>query len=146
EQGMSIPPPLAAPAEEALAKLENENLRITFHRAGDRTGIRIATRGPSGWEALSEDAGAASWTVVGRSAGKVPTIRKGHIYPDWDATESPLLEVGVGNAKVRTRRSNVSTAPWESGKCVALRPASARQVDARTVELEFPPSALGRLV
>ncbi len=141
---LSIPPPLGGTEAKPVATLENDRVRVTFHQAGKEIGVKVATRGPAGWELLSEDAGIAAWNVVGRS-GKVPLIRKGDIYPDWDATESPLLELSLAGAKVKTRKSNFSSAPWESGRSLALRPAAAKQVDAATVALEFAETEMGRL-
>lgn len=142
---ISVPAPLSTVEEKPAAVLENKNLRVTFHQAGKEIGIKIATRGATGWQPLNEDAGLANWTVVARSAGKVPLIRKGDIYPDWDATESPLVELAVAGAAVRTRKSNFSSAPWESGQCSAQRPVAAKQVDEKTVELAFATTSQGTL-
>ena len=145
EKPLSMPPPLAAPGERPVAVLENDKIRVTFHQGAKDIGVKVATRGPGGWEPLSEDAGVACWTVIARQAGKMPLIRKGDIYPDWDATGSPLLDLSLAGAKVKTRKSNFSSSPWEAGRCEASRPDGAKQLDANTVELEFAATDLGQL-
>ncbi len=145
KQTLSLPPPLTGMESAPAATLENDGLRVAFHRMGASIVTRVATRGPAGWEPLADEPSAASWTVIARGEGNKPVIRKGDIYPDWDATASPLLDLSLGGASVKTRRSNFSSAPWASGECLAMRPSGARQIDAGTVELDFPVTSRGSL-
>lgn len=137
--------PLGVVEEKPAAVLESGVMRVGFHPAGGSVAVKVATKGDGGWEAAAEDLAAGVWTVLARPAENAPVFRRGEIYPDWDASQSPLHEFTVGKAKVKTRKRNHSTAPWESGQCLTLRPVVARQVDGKTVELSFAETPWGVL-
>lgn len=147
---LSVPPVLGPVAEAAVAVLENEQLRVSFHQAqeGGVLGLRVATRGgidPKSWTPLGDDASAASWTVIARPLESEARMSRDAIYPKWDASQTPLVEVTAGGVTLKTRAGYASSAPWRSGQCFPMRPVAAKRLNATTIELEFAPSPWGRL-
>ena len=141
--------PLTGAKEESVAKLENEKVRVTFHSGqttgGAALGVKAAVFGDGRWQPLSDDAATTNWQVLARAVDSNPQFFRGRAYPSWDMGLSPLLKVEAGGANAMTREGPSSTTPWTAGECYPVRPSSAKQVDAGTIELEFPPTPWGTL-
>lgn len=139
----SDPEPLQAIEPAPVASLRSETMRLDFHRAGPVIALQPAVRAGDKWVPLAADPSAESYRVLFRPRDKDPRINAG-VHPSWDMSFAAPADVGAGGAWVRTTDATPTT-PWAAGKCFALRPSAATAVDARTVELEFPPTPVGRL-
>lgn len=143
-----LPEPLQRVEPEAAATLANDAVRWTFHRAttagGEAVALQASARDGGKWKPLRSDPGAEGYRVLFRPTESDPKIVATHVHPTWDISLSSEIEVGAGGASVRTR-AGPPTAPWAAGRCFALRPVTARQVDGQTVNLGFPPLPVGRL-
>lgn len=142
------PPPMTAVEEKAAATLENEKVRLSFHAgktaSGPAMGMKVATRDNGRWVVNQDSAEAASYRVITRPVKSNAAVRYGKVYPTWDTSLSPAVDVSAGAAKAKTRMGPGSV-PWLAGKCLPLRPLAALQKDERTVELEFAPTPAGQL-
>lgn len=145
------PPPLEKVEEAAAATLANERMRITFHKSHmtdgqPAVGMRVAVRDldKAGWLPLDTAVDEASYRVLSRPLESEPGISRGRVYPAWDTSLSPQVEVNAGGATALTRLGP-GTVPWLAGKCLPLRPATTQQVDEKTVHLRFAPTAEGQL-
>lgn len=143
-----LPEPIRSVEEQAVATLQNEVVRFTFHRArtdsGEAIALRAAPRDGELWVPLTDDVNPESYRVLFRPAESDPKIVSTRVYPTWDVSFSPSVEARVGENSARSRLG-IATAPWASAKCFALRPSAAVQRNAGTVELAFPESPAGRL-
>ena len=143
-----LPAPVGAVDENPVAVLENDSLRLAFHLAATASGtavvLRAATRAGSEWRTLGEDASAEHYDVLFRPKESDPKINSSLVHPTWDMSFLPMSEVRAGTNSILTR-TEPATAPWFAGQCFPLRPSGARQRDAQTVELTFPPTAAGKL-
>lgn len=142
--GGSGPESLGGIERDPVATLRNEAIRLDFHRAGPSIALKAAVCEGDKWASLSGDPSAENYRVLFRPKGKDPRINASRVHPTWDTSFAAPAEVGAGGAWVRTSDATPTT-PWAAGKCFVLRPAAARAVDERTVELEFPPTPAGRL-
>lgn len=142
------PQPMILIEERPTATLENDRVRLTFHAgqtaSGKAVGMKVATKNGDVWERLTDAADTASYRVLTRPLKSDPDISRGRVYPAWDTSLSPPVEVSAGKAQARTRLGP-GTIPWLAGKCLPLRPLGATQKDAQTVELSFEQTAAGRL-
>ncbi|MFA5190768.1 MAG: hypothetical protein WC740_08580 [Verrucomicrobiia bacterium] len=143
-----LPPSLQHIEPEAAATLANDAVRWTFHRAstagGPAVALRAALRDGGEWKPLRAGPDAEGYRVLFRPKESDPKIIATHVHPAWDISLSAEIEVGAGGASAKTR-AGPPTAPWTAGQCFALRPATVRQVDSRTVELGFQPLPVGQL-
>lgn len=144
-----LPEPLGPIGDAPLATLENESVRLTWHRATTKTGgeaiaLRTATRTAEGWIASPDAAEAEGYRVLFRPQDSEPKLSTARIYPMWDLAFSPFIEAELAGQKQRTRLG-VNTALWSSAKCLAVRPVAAIQRDAQTVELQFADHPAGKL-
>jgi hypothetical protein len=143
-----LPAPISSVDETPIATLQNESLRLSFHRASTAStpviALRVSTRAGDQWAPLTDDPGAESYRVLFRPIGNDPKLNAGHVHPTWDMTFSPSIEVRAGGASVKTQLGT-ATAPWIAGRCFPLRPVGATQRDEHTVELTFPPTPEGQL-
>ena len=143
-----LPPPLQQIEPEPAATLANNTLRWTFHRAattgGPAIALQAALRDGGQWKPLRGEPNAEGYRVLFRPKESDPKIIATRVHPAWDVSLSTEIEVSAGSASVKTR-TGPPTAPWAAGRCFALRPATIRQVDGRTVELGFPPLPVGQL-
>lgn len=143
-----LPETLCEIDEKPAATLQNDAIRISFHSSKTATGaaiaMRAAVRDGEKWKPLSDDPNGEGYRVLFRPAASDPKMSKGTVRPTWDATLSPLIEFRAGDASVRTR-IGPGTAPWQSGLCFPMRPVTAKQVDERTVGLNFAPISNGVL-
>jgi len=147
-QDKFLPPPVTGIDEKPAAILENGTLRLAFLKGNTSAGPAIVMRGAAhskgGWIPLKDADAAESYRVLYRPTNRDPNINGTRVYPTWDISLSPDVEVDAGGATVRTRMG-VATAPWASGNCFPLRPDGAVQVDTHTVTLHFPPCSVGQL-
>ena len=143
-----LPEPLRSVDEQAIATLQNNSVRFTFHHArtdsGDAIALRAATHDGGRWAGLTDDANPESYRVLFRPAESDPKIVATRIYPTWDLAFSPFVEARLGDQTVRSRLG-IATAPWSSAKCLAIHPTTATQRDASTVDLSFADLPAGRL-
>ncbi len=141
------PAPLTQIEDATVATLQNESVRLNFHRATTASGaviaMRPATNDGGRWVHATEDISPESYRVLFRPPESDPRMTR-RVHPTWDVAWSPKIEAEAGGATASTRLG-VATAPWASGQTFPLRPTGARQVDARTVELTFPAIATGQL-
>jgi hypothetical protein len=139
-----LPERLGAISDAAVATLENETVRFTWHRAGKSLALRAETRTTTGWEAQPGSSEAEGYRVLFRPADSDPKLSTARIYPTWDLAFSPFVNVRLGAQEIRTRLG-INTALWSSAKCLPLRPIDATQRDAQTVELTFADQPAGKL-
>jgi hypothetical protein len=143
-----VPEPLQVIDANPLATLENAVVRFTFHRSATASGpavaLRAAVRNASTWQPLPAHSDAEGYRVLFRPSAQPPRIASHHVHPVWDNTFGAPVELGAGGASLRSRLGP-PTAPWASARCFPLRPISARQLNATTVELDFAPLPVGRL-
>lgn len=142
------PPPMIHVEERSVAKLENEHLRITFSPGstsqGPAIGMKVAVKENGKWRWMEEKADVASYRILCRALNSSPSISRGRVYPTWDTSESPTVEVSAGGSSTQTRLGP-GTVPWLAGHCHPLHPIAAEQVDAQSVHLTFAPTPAGRL-
>lgn len=133
---------------QPIATLKNEKIRLTFHSAKTKTGkavgMKVASAHQGQWQTLTESADLGSYRILSRPLESEAQISRSRIYPTWDTSLSPIVEVGAGQATAKTRMGP-SSVPWLAGHCYPLHPIAARQKDAQTVELSFPATPAGQL-
>jgi hypothetical protein len=83
------------------------------------------------------------YQVLFRPATAPAKVDAAKVYPAWDSKFAPTGTITAGGAGARTRLGTATT-PWTAGECFSLRPNLATQ-KGDTVELEFPPTAVGQL-
>lgn len=147
-------PPVSALEEKPVATMQNDLVRISFLRgamqmpdSSTQAAIlqHIEVRSGSTWKSLDSTGGTDSYRVVYRPVDSNPALVDTFTqYPSWDTSFAPEVELRAGDAKV-LGHEGPSTAPWLAGQLSQLRPISAVQIDAETVELHFAPLAIGEL-
>jgi hypothetical protein len=141
-----VPGRIIASDEKALAMLESDSLRLTFHFARTATGtavaMRAATKAGDHWEPCGGDD--EGYQVLFRPKNSDPRINSSSVHPTWDTQFAPSFEVRAGKDSVNTR-IDPATAPWFAGQCFPMRPVGVNKRDATTVDLTFPPTEAGQL-
>jgi len=135
--------------QEAVAELRGPEARWTFHQCRTATGTAIVSRAAAkvgdDWRALSADPNDESYHVVFCEDGRDPGLpKRNFVLPTWTTTFRSEVEASVRGATVRIRQALART-PWQAGQHYSMRPTSAKQLDAQTVELAFEDLPFGRL-
>lgn len=138
----------SAPASAILQPDPKNHAKAPTVVKRTEVGMRVATRPgrEAAWAPCTalEQAGTAGYRVLMRPLPSDPALNAGRVYPTWDTSLSPPVQVVLGEARVTTRLGP-STVPWLAGLCTAQRPNAAQQVDAHTVQLTFAPTPQGQL-
>jgi hypothetical protein len=133
---------------QPIATLKNEKIRITFYsgqtKAGKAVGMKVASAYQGQWQTLTEKADIGSYRILARPLESDAQISRSRIYPTWDTSLSPIVEVGAERVTAKTRMGP-SSVPWLAGHCYPLHPIGAKQRDEKTVELSFAPTPAGQL-
>lgn len=130
--------PISKQRSKATAKLENEQVRISFvacKRKGKKSVAPVfEVKTPSGWYKTPVDASAESYQVLmGDTSAKMGLYRVMH--PKWKATPKAKEKDKQGNTQVI----------WNAGQNYEGIIKKAKQVGENKVELQFYPHELGTL-
>jgi len=137
----------------ALATLSNQKLRISFLTGSMTEGSatqpavvqQIQVKSGDVWKLVPTTGGGDSYRIVYRPASSDPhLVEVGVQFATWDTSLAPEVTYSAGGASIHGHEGPL-TAPWLGGYLSQLRPTSAHQVNPTTVELDFPPQAIGTL-